>query len=75
MDLIVRVSDDSMTIDLRSIGFQADPSQDSDRDIAENIKLLRSIATDIESSYIMGMNNIHIRLRRSDTAKDGQQQA
>ena len=62
MDVLVRVYQDNVEIDFRSLGTPFDPRVDVEDDLQENIRILRSIAAAIENEYILGMNSTRIRI-------------
>lgn len=62
IDILMRAYPDRVVLDFRSIGAFLNPAKDEENDIQENIRLLRKLAGKIESTYIMGMNNIRITL-------------
>ena len=59
-DVLVRLIHGDVEIDYRCIGEFFDPTADEKGDIAENVKILRSIASSIENEYVMGMNSTRI---------------
>ncbi|MCR4779607.1 MAG: polysaccharide biosynthesis C-terminal domain-containing protein, partial [Ruminiclostridium sp.] len=63
-DIMVRVREDSIVLDIRSIGELSDPNISNEADISENIAVLRGMAKSIENNYIMGMNSIRVELGR-----------
>lgn len=60
MDILARLNRGDVEIDFRSLGEAFDPLSDEDGDIQENVRLLRSIASSIETDYLLGMNSTRI---------------
>jgi len=64
MDILARLYADKIEIDFRTLGNSFNPLMAAPDDIAENIKLLQSIASKLEYDYIMGMNCTRITIVR-----------
>lgn len=64
MDVLARLYADKIEIDFRTLGNSFNPLAAVPEDIAENIHLLRGIATALEYDYIMGMNCTRITIAR-----------
>lgn len=62
MDILARIYKGNVEIDFRSLGAYFDPFEDADSDIAENVQVLRSIASKIENEYMLGMNATRITI-------------
>ena len=60
VDVVVRLYKGTIEIDFRSLGAVFDPLADTEDDIAENIRLLRGIASSVGNEYILGMNSTRI---------------
>lgn len=60
MDVLVRLYKGNVEIDVRSLGAPFDPLADDEGDVAENVRLLRSVASSIETEYALGMNDTRI---------------
>ena len=65
LDIMMRVYPDSVELNFRNIGVYVNPDKETEDDIRENMLLLKSMAREIDNSYIMGMNNIRIVLDRN----------
>jgi len=63
-DVLLRLYDDRVEIDFRSLGDSCNPLQDSDIDDDCNLAYLRKLSASLEYDYIMGMNSTHIVLRK-----------
>ena len=61
-DVLVRTSGGRVVIDFRVLGKAFDPLSDEDGKLQENVTVLRSIASDIEYEYLLGMNSTRITL-------------
>ena len=64
MDVLLRSDGGSIEIDFRTIGAEGDPNADDERNIDENIAVLRSIASEIKYDFVMGMNCTEIVLEK-----------
>ncbi|MBQ3281042.1 MAG: hypothetical protein IJH41_01420 [Eubacterium sp.] len=62
MDILARIYKGNVEIDFRSLGTFYDPFENTDADIAENVSLLRGVASKIENEYILGMNSTRITI-------------
>lgn len=56
VDILVRLSKGNVEIDFRSLGELYNPLVDAETDREENVRLLRSISSKIETEYMLGMN-------------------
>ena len=63
VDILVRIYRDKVEIDFRSLGEAFNPLKDEEQDIRENVLILRSIASEIETEYLLGMNCTRITLK------------
>ena len=61
-DVLLRLYDDRVEIDFRSLGDSCNPLQDTEMDDRCNLAYLRKISASLEYDYIMGMNSTHIVL-------------
>ena len=64
MDILARLYADKIEIDFRTLGNSFNPLVAVPEDMAENIKLLQGIASNLEYDYIMGMNCTRITIIR-----------
>ena len=65
IDITLRLTEDEITINFRSIGTPFDPTTGKEGDIPENILMLKNMASRIAYDYIMGMNSTQILIERS----------
>lgn len=64
IDFLLRIKEDSITINFRSIGEPFNPTRQADDDMAENLIMLNSLPHNLSYDYIMGMNNTQIVMER-----------
>jgi len=64
MDILVRLYDDKIEIDFRTLGSSFNPLVVTEEDNYENITLLKGISSSVEYSYIMGMNCTQIIINK-----------
>jgi len=64
MDILVRKHRGKVIIDFRSLGQSFNPLLDTDEDSSENVRLLRGIASSIETEYTLGMNSTRIVIKK-----------
>ncbi len=64
IDFLLRIKEDSITINFRSIGEPFDPTSQAEDDMAENFMILNSLPHNLSYDYIMGMNNTQIVMER-----------
>lgn len=64
IDILVRLYDDRIEINFRSLGNSFSPLSNTDSDDTLNLRLLRALAVSLEYDYIMGMNSTKIILER-----------
>ena len=64
MDILVRKHRGNVIIDFRSLGHSFNPLMDSDEDSSENVRMLRGIASSIETEYTLGMNSTRIVIKK-----------
>lgn len=63
VDLIMRSDPGCVILDFRCIGLALNPNEDAESgDVYANILMLRHMSQNIESNYVMGMNNIRLAL-------------
>jgi len=62
MDVLVRLYDDKIEIEFRTLGNTFNPLEITETDVAENIKLLQGISSTLNYNYIMGMNCTQISI-------------
>ena len=65
IDITLRITQQEITINFRSIGTPFDPTKGKEGDIPENIMMLTNMASKISYDYIMGMNSTQILIERS----------
>ena len=65
IDITLRLTEDEVTINFRSIGKPFDPTKNKEGDIPENMMMLQTMASGITYDYIMGMNSTRILIERS----------
>jgi len=63
MDILARLYKDHIEIEFRTLGSTFNPLEITETDVAENIKLLQGISSNIEYNYIMGMNCTQLSIR------------
>lgn len=63
VDILVRIYKGKVEIDFRSLGAAFNPLEDDEQDMRENVLILRSIASEIETEYLLGMNCTRITLK------------
>ena len=66
MDILARIHKGNVEIDFRSLGPIFDPFEEAGDDGAENVAMLRGIAGDMQTDYILGMNSIRITIKPSE---------
>ena len=73
VDILVRICRGKPEIDFRSLGKAYDPLKEEEQDIRENVLILRSIASKIETEYLLGMNCTRItpRVRARISEREG----
>ena len=64
IDFLLRIKEDIITMNFRSIGEPFDPTSQADDDMAENFIMLNSLPHNLSYDYIMGMNNTQITMER-----------
>ena len=64
MDVLVRLYEGKVEIDFRSLGPPIDVMEEEEKDLEWNVRMLRSVVSDIETEYIMGMNATRIIIAR-----------
>ena len=64
IDFLLRIREDSITMNFRSIGEPFDPTSQAEDDMAENFIMLNSLPHSLSYDYIMGMNNTQITMER-----------
>ncbi len=64
IDFLLRIKEDIITMNFRSIGEPFNPTSQADDDMAENFLMLNSLPHDLSYDYIMGMNNTQITMER-----------
>lgn len=62
LDVLLRLHEDKVEIDYRSLGEVSNPTEYSEKDNLVNLCLLQKLASQITYDYIMGMNSTHIVL-------------
>ena len=62
IDILLRAYENRIELDFRSLHSGGNPDEKDERDIAENIRLLKGLASKIEYDYIMGMNSMKVTL-------------
>ena len=71
IDILLKIYDDHIVLDFRSLGTPFNPLESTDTDIAENVMLLQKLASEIEYEYVMGMNSTRIKINKQRfTAKE-----
>ena len=64
MDVLVRLYDDNVEIDFRSLGPAIDVMEEEEKDLEINTRMLRAVVSKIETEYIMGMNATRITIEK-----------
>ena len=64
MDILARLYEERIEIEFRTLGNTFNPLEITEKDVAENIKLLQGISTTMEYNYIMGMNCTQICINK-----------
>ncbi|SEH26477.1 MATE family efflux transporter [Selenomonas sp. KH1T6] len=62
LDVLLRLYENRVEIDYRSLGESGNPTEYSEKDNLVNLCLLQKLASQITYDYIMGMNSTHIVL-------------
>lgn len=65
IDILVRLYKGNVEIDFRSLGERYRSLNDAEAGMTENVRLLRGIASSIESEYTLGMNSTRIVISAS----------
>ena len=69
MDIMMRVYEDEVILNIRNIGPVVNPDRETEKDIRENMLILKKMSRVIDNSYIMGMNNVRIVLDRNPQSR------
>ncbi len=64
IDVIARITADSVTVDFRSEGTPFNPLARNADDVAENILLIQKIPDEVVYDYILGMNSTRYTIKR-----------
>ena len=64
MDVLVRIYDENVEIDFRSLGPSIDVMEEEEKEMEINTRMLRAVVSKIETEYIMGMNATRITIAK-----------
>ena len=64
MDVLVRLYDENVEIDFRSLGPSIDVMEEEEKEMEVNVRMLRAVVSKIETEYIMGMNATRITIEK-----------
>ncbi len=73
MDVLIRLFKGNVEIDFRCLGEPFDPLMDTEDDMQENVRVLRSAASRIENEYILGMNSTRIVIEGKKPSRKDQE--
>ena len=62
--IFARLYEQRIEIEFRTLGNTFNPLEVTEKDVAENIKLLQGISSTMEYDYIMGMNCTQICIKK-----------
>ena len=65
IDILVRIMDDSVTMDFRSEGLPFNPLAKSEEDSEENIALINRVPSEVVYNYILGMNSTKFTVKKA----------
>ncbi len=67
LDVLTALYEDRIEIDFRSIGSTGNIEDDSEKDIEENIRFLKTISDKIQYDFVMGMSSMRVIINRKRT--------
>lgn len=65
IDFLLRIMEEYIIMNFRSIGEPFDPASQTNDDVEENLLMLKSLPHELMYDYIMGMNNTQITIERN----------